>query len=130
MSKQATGKHTIDSIADWYKIVRPTEFQDVSSLYFSKVVKALRERDGETINDMIGDYDTMVREDIFEESLGRAMYEMEESGATKKEIDKFCQDMQNLIGYTEYGIECAKKVLAEIKKERKNQKNRENDLQK
>ena len=117
--KKEINPHKINSINNWYDVVRPTEYCRPYSLKFSSVMSALKKCDGESIGDMIGYLDTMVREEILEEALVRILHNMKAKGKTESAIKRFCDKIQNLsaYAYTPYGIECAMKKLAEWEEE-------------
>ena len=121
MKKKETNPHKINSINDWYDVKRPTEFCRPYSLKFSSVMSALKKCDGERIGDMIGYCDTMVREEILEESLVRILHDMKAKGKSDADIFRFCYKLQNMSAYAflPYGIECAMEKLAEWEKEEK-----------
>ena len=116
--KKKINPHKINSVNNWYDVVRPTEYCRPYSLKFSSVMSALKKFDGEMLEELLCG-DTMVREEILEESLVRILHDMKAKGKTEKAITRFCEKLQNLsaYAYTPYGIECAMKKLAEWEKE-------------
>ncbi len=119
MKKTVANPHEINSINDWYDVIRPTEYDRPYSLKFSSVMSALRKCDGESLEDLIGHYDSMVRQDILGEALVRILHDMKAKGKTEAAITRFCDKLQHLsaFAYTPYGIECAMEELAKWEKE-------------
>lgn len=118
--KKETNPHKINSINDWYDVVRPTEYCRPYGLKFSSVMSALKKFDGEMLEDLLCG-DTMVREEILEEALVRILHDMKAQCMTESAITRFCEKLQNLsaYAYTPHGIECAMEKLAEWEKEEK-----------
>jgi hypothetical protein len=117
MGKARIKIHEIDNVGEWYEKVRPTEWQRPYGLKFSQVMTALENASGADLEDLFEHCDTMVREDVLEESLARLLHNMKVNGADRQTIKNFCWKMENLSAYafTPHGIECAKKVAQKIR---------------